>query len=124
MKILTLLLIALLISPLVRAEEIEPPEPDSFTTVTGEEIRRLEVMHWKGQRLIAVGNFRQAVDLYWEIILLEPDDDSAYTNLGNLYLILGDIARAKDAFQNAVHINPHNEDAAAGLFKIANPDSP
>lgn len=113
------LLILVLISP-VYAET--PEEADSIVNVTSGELRELEAMHAEAQRRIAAGQIREAVSLYWEIILREPDDDAAYTNLGNLYLVLGDNDRAKDAFRNALDINSENEAAQAGFLKITHPD--
>ncbi len=104
-----------------RAEEQQTGEP-SVTSVDAEALNELESMHAKGQTLIAAGQLREALQVYWDIILLEPDDEAAYTNLGNLYLILGDTDQAKDAFQNALHINPENEYALMGLQKIIHPD--
>ena len=121
MRPLILMLCVLSVSPAVFAGE-NGSEPDRFTDVTRSEIRHLEVLHFRAQELIAAGNLREAVALYWEIVLLEPDDDAAYTNLGHLYLILGDNGQAKDAFQNALHINPENEAAQAGFLKITHPD--
>lgn len=112
-----------LILPAVHfAEEVEDTHPHNIVTVTPVDLRKLETMHGQAQRHIVAGQIRKAVWLYWEIILLEPDDDAAYTNLGHLYLILGDNGRAKDAFQNALHINPENESAQAGFLKITRPD--
>jgi len=68
-------------------------------------------MHKKAERLIAQNEIRRAAALYSNIILMEPDDETAYANMGNCYLILGDFKRAEDAFQNALEINPENETA-------------
>ncbi len=122
MKTLILAGALLVLSPWVCAEETATAKPESLVTVSPEKLHKLEAMHAEAERLIAAGSLREAVALYWEIILTEPDDDAAYTNLGRLYLILGDAARAKDAFQNALHINPENEAAMEGLMKITRPD--
>lgn len=122
MRKLIAVFLLLVLSGQVRAETFEAPGTESFVMVTSEKLRRLETLHDEAQRLIAVGSLREAMALFWEIILTEPDDDAAYTNLGHLYLILGDNGRAKDAFQNALHINPENEAAMAGFMKITRPD--
>ncbi len=103
------------------AEEEATGEP-TVTSVNAQALNELENMHAEGQALIAAGQLREAVQVYWELILLEPDDEAAYINLGNLYLILGDLDQAKDAFQNALHINPESEYAVIGLEKIIPPD--
>ncbi len=80
-------------------------------------------MHKKAERLIAQNEIRRAAALYSNIILMEPDDETAYANMGNCYLILGDFKRAEDAFQNALEINPENETALLGIKSIHDPDS-
>lgn len=72
---------------------------------------------------MAENKFRQAVNVYTEIILLEPDDESAYANLGRAYMILGDRDRAKDAFRNALEINPDNPMSLVGLKRLTDPDA-
>ena len=42
--------------------------------------------------------------------------------MGQAYMILGDFDKARDAFSNALHINPENDTAAFGLQKIMDPD--
>ncbi|GEM_PF-1555525 len=95
----------------------------NFISTTPEKMEQLARLHEKAEVLIEENKFREAVDVYSEIILVEPDDEAAYTNLGHAYMILGDFQRAKDAFQNALHINPENEIALLGLQKISDPDS-
>ena len=97
--------------------------PQSFISTTPEKVEQLVRLHKRAEILIEQNRFREAIDVYSEIILVEPDDEAAYTNLGHAYMILGDFERAKDAFQNALHINPDNETALLGLQKISDPDS-
>ncbi len=95
----------------------------SFTTTLPEKADQIANLHEKAEHLIVENKFREAVEVYSEILLIEPDDEAAYTNLGHAYMILGDFGRAKDAFQNALHINPKNQGALLGLQKIVDPDS-
>ena len=95
----------------------------SFTTTLPEKVDQIASLHEKAEHLIVENKFREAVEVYSEILLIEPDDEAAYTNLGHAYMILGDFGRAKDAFQNALHINPENQGALLGLQKIVDPDS-
>ncbi len=97
--------------------------PQNFISATPEKMEQLARLHERAEILIEQNKFREAIDVYLEIILVEPDDEAAYTNLGHAYIILGDFQRAKDAFQNALHINPENETARLGLQKISDPDS-
>ena len=96
---------------------------ENFINTTPEKVAQLARLHEQAEVLVAEDRYREAVDVYLEIILVEPDDEAAYANLGHAYMILGDFARAKDAFQNALHINSQNEIALLGLQKISDPDS-
>jgi tetratricopeptide (TPR) repeat protein len=104
----------------LRAEDASPGT--SVTQVTDSAITQLELLHAKAAKRMEEMKPREAIKLYIDILLIEPDDDAAYTNMGQAYLMLGDAARAKDAFLNALHINPDNEIALAGLKNIADPD--
>lgn len=95
----------------------------SVRTLSPEEIATLEKMHGEAEALVIENKFREAVRLYSDITLLEPEDETAYANMGHAYLILGDFGRAREAFLNALHINPANELAYTGMQKIADPDS-
>lgn len=106
----------------VRADGLVAGE-ESIVSLSSEKLQTLEALHTEAERLIALGRMREAVEIYWQVVLLEPDDDAAYTGLGHLYLVLSDISQAEDAFKNALHIDPDNEDAAIGLYQIAHPDS-
>ena len=90
--------------------------------VPADKLSQLWQLHRKADGLIAENDFRSAIRCYLDILLLEPDDEAAYVNMGSCYQILGDFDRAKDAYQNALSINPDNEDAKRGLEKIRDPD--
>jgi len=60
-------------------------------------------------------NIHEIVPFYENMILQNPEDDMAYSNLGYAYLILGQYLKAKQAFQEALSINPENIDAHKGL---------
>ena len=96
----------------------------NFTSIRQEDMDQIENLHERAQELVTQRNFREAINIYSEILLTEPDDDGAYTNMGQAYMVLGDFERAKDAFQNALDINPDNDIATFGLRKIADPDFP
>lgn len=92
--------------------------------VTDDRIKELEGLHRAAESLIVENRFREAIDLYTDIILLEPDDEVAYTNLGNAYLVLGDMGRARRSYEAALNINPDDAAAASGLARILDPDRP
>lgn len=85
-------------------------------------MEQLSVLHKKADNLILENKFREALAVYSDIILMEPDDEVAYTHMGHIYMILGDLARAEENFLNALHINPDNETARLGIQKIKDPD--
>lgn len=96
----------------VRAEDLE------------EHIDTLDALHVRAERRIARNDFPAALDLYSEILLLEPDDEVAYANSGHIYMIMGNFEEAERAFRNTLSINPENETALRGLARIADPDAP
>lgn len=103
----------------LRAEE---SSQKNFTTIRPEEMGQLENLHERADSLMGQKNFRGAIDVYSEILLIEPDDDAAYTNMAQAYMVLGDFKQAGNAFENALHINPDNDIAKSGLRKIMDPD--
>ena len=93
------------------------------TAFAADEIQHLEELHRQADEQIALNNFRGAMTTLQEILLLEPNDETAYANMGLLYLLFSDHKKAKEAFQNALSIDPENETALAGLAKIKDPDA-
>ena len=63
-------------------------------------------------------NLNEITPFYENIVLQNPEDDSAHTNLGYAYLILGEFVKAKEAFQDALSINPENGQALNGLHAL------
>lgn len=105
-------------SPL-RAEETVPK---NFTYIRQEDLDKIENLHQHAEKLIQQKDFRAAIDVYSEILLIEPDDDDAYANMGQAYMVVGDFQRAKNSFRNALDINPGNQAAMLCLKRIADPD--
>ena len=95
--------------------------PD-IRTVSDSKIQQLEKLHQTAEGYILKNEFGLAIQTYNDILLNEPDDETAYTGLGQCYLVLGDLPRAKNAYLNALHINPDNETALLGIEKIQDPD--
>lgn len=91
--------------------------------VSDAKIARLEAMHTHAEDLILKNDFKGAIAVYDEILLEEPDDETAYTGMAQCQLVLGDFKRARNSYLNALHINPDNETAQLGLQKIQDPDS-
>lgn len=104
-----------------RAAEALSSSP--MTTISDQHIAKLDTMHAHAEDQIIESDFNGAVRTYSDILLIEPDDETAYTGLGQVYMIMGQYDKAKDAYLNALHINPDNETAVRGLQKITDPDS-
>jgi len=60
-------------------------------------------------------NVHEIIPFYQNMVLKNPDDDTAHSHMGYAYLILGDFEKAKDAFKDALSINPENPEAGQGL---------
>ena len=60
-------------------------------------------------------NRKEIAPFYENFILQNPSDDVAYTNLGYAYLMLGDASKARDAFKDALSIQPDNRNAQIGI---------
>ncbi len=94
----------------------------NLTTISQETVGELEAMHRQATESLIKNDFTDAIRIYSDILLKEPDDEVAYTNLGQIYMILGQQKKAHEAFKNALDINPHNETAIIGIQKILDPD--
>ncbi len=97
-------------------------EAPSITSLSQEKIGQLETMHQKATDSLLKNDFSDAIQIYSDILLMEPDDEVAYTNLGQIYMILGQQKKAHEAFIYALNINPNNETALVGIQKILDPD--
>ena len=60
-------------------------------------------------------NGDEIAPFYENLSVRNPNDDSAYANLGYAYLIVGEPLKAKEAFRNALAANPDNAAALNGL---------
>lgn len=108
-------LLLILIAPAAQAQS-------GFSSVTPERVAELEMMHQRAMDSLLKNDFQGAIRAYSDILLVEPDDETAYTGLGQIYLVQGHYKEANEAFRNALHINSENEVALAGIRKIMDPD--
>ena len=97
-------------------------QPNGFGAVTPEKIAELESMHQQAIDFLIQNDFQGAVRTYSDILLMEPDDETAYTGLGQIYMVQGRYKQANEAFKNALNINSDNQVALAGIRKIMDPD--
>ena len=63
-------------------------------------------------------NAREIPRLYENILVENPSDDDAMTQLGYAHLLLGSVENARRAFQDALSVNPSNLEAKKGLLEI------
>ena len=73
-----------------------------------EKLALVYALHEKALALVSQKRYEEASKAYEEIILESPDDDEAYLLLGYTRLLLTDYEKAKEAFLNAIHIDPAN----------------
>lgn len=60
-------------------------------------------------------NTTEIAPFYENLTMQNPSDDTAYSNLGYAYMILGEFIKAKQAFKDALQINPANQPATQGI---------
>lgn len=65
-------------------------------------------MHERALKFVSEKKFKEALEIYQEIVLQDPDDDQAYIIMGHSYLLTGQYQKAESAFHNAVSIDPKN----------------
>ncbi len=73
----------------------------------------------KGEVLLSMGRFGEAADLFRELLLLRANDSSLHVGLGEALVGMGDLERARRAFESALAINPNSVRADDGLRTIA-----
>ncbi len=84
------------------------------------------LMHERALKYVTEGRFRDAVRLYEEIVMKNPEDDEAYLIMGHTYLLMGQYQKSERAFANAVHIDPANIGEIVPFYEntvLQNPDS-
>ncbi len=97
-------------------------QPNGFGSITPEKIAELESMHQQASDFLIQNDFQGALRTYSDILLMEPDDETAYTGLGQIYMVQGKYKKAHEAFQSALNINPDNQVALSGIRRIMDPD--
>ena len=73
-------------------ESVSPKR--SIRSVDAETIEKIRLMHDRAENQILTGDFQGALETYWNIIFFEPDDETAYTGMGQVYLVLGNYRKA------------------------------
>jgi tetratricopeptide (TPR) repeat protein len=62
--------------------------------------------------------WQEAVELNQEIVRDFPEDVDAYNRLGRAYLELGQYQRAREAYENAVRLDPYNAIASRNIRRL------
>ena len=65
------------------------------------------------------GRWREAVAANQDIIASFPNDFDAYNRLGRAYIELGEYSQAKEAYERAVELDPHNVIAQKNLRRLS-----
>ena len=73
----------------------------------------------RAKQYIEGEEFKKAVIELKNVIQLDPQDDAAYYELGEIYLKLGQGDEAFQSFSRAVSINPENLDAQLKVGQIS-----
>ena len=73
------------------------------------------IMNRLSSALLNLGRDEEAVEILKQVQQLSPDHPTPYTQLGQIYLRRKDFARAKEAFEDSIQINPFNPEAHLGL---------
>ncbi|MBI4352438.1 MAG: tetratricopeptide repeat protein [Candidatus Omnitrophica bacterium] len=94
-------------------ESADPPRSvaDTIAFVSTNEL------HEKALGYVQNETYDEAVKIYEQIILQDPDDDEAYLLLGHLYVLESQYNKAKRAFLNAVHIDPQNRNEIIPFYE-------
>ena len=101
----------------IRAEKIKENEKAKKILEKTASERSAYEMHEQALKLVSEKNFKEALKIYEEIVLRNPDDDEAYIIMGHSYLLTGQHQKAENAFHNAVNIDPKNIDAITPFYE-------
>jgi hypothetical protein len=52
------------------------------------------------------------------VVAQYPDDDPSYVLMGNLYGVMKEYKKAKEAFLNAIYLDKDNQNAKEGLKRL------
>lgn len=68
----------------------------------------LGLMHSNALDYVTQKKYPEALQIYNEIILLDPEDDQAYIIMGHIHMMMNNFEKAQASFKNAAHIDPDN----------------
>jgi tetratricopeptide (TPR) repeat protein len=73
------------------------------------------IMSRLSSALIDLGRNEDALDILNRMKEISPNHPTPYTKLGQVYLKMKDVKRAKEAFENSIQINPFNPEVHLGM---------
>lgn len=74
-------------------------------------------LHNKALKLSQEEKYGEAIQIYQEILLQNPNDDQAYLIMGHLYLLTWNVQEAERAFFNAIDIDPSNRNEIIPFYQ-------
>ncbi|MBN1423791.1 tetratricopeptide repeat protein [Candidatus Fermentibacteria bacterium] len=89
---------------------------DSILTVKQADV---ELLSFKAGLLDAMGREQEALDIYRQILAIDPENVDAWFNLGVIYSKLGMIEEAEDAFVHVVQMVPDDKEAQYNMGVMA-----
>ena len=90
--------------------------------MTYQEEERTRLKRQSSKRAIALameGRWQEAIAANQSLLESFPNDADAYNRLGRAYLELGEYARAKEAYEKAVGLDPYNTIAQKNLDRLS-----
>ena len=79
---------------------------------------RITTLLEQAETAFNVGDITQALNLYKEVLVLEPEHVLAFMNLGNIYQELKLIGQAEEAYLNTLKANPFYVFGSLGLARL------
>lgn len=103
LSVTILLLVAIIGAYAEETEEIETVSPATAVTAAD------------ADSAYNADNFRQAADIYREVIRVEGPSSKLFYNLGNSYYRLGEMGKAVIAYERALRLDPSDKDVRNNL---------
>jgi tetratricopeptide (TPR) repeat protein len=84
------------------------PQPNVRAKLDTDAMRRAVMMQKRAEGLVAVGNFREAIERYQDALDIWPYLTEVWSQLGRVYLETKEFGRAQIALERAVESDPAN----------------
>jgi DNA-binding transcriptional MerR regulator len=104
--------------PWVEGARAELTEPDPGSAYEAFQRGLGHEEQWDGVSVEAPG-FKLAIACYEQAVALDPEFAAAWTNLGSLLAMTGEVERARDCFDHALRNDPDQPEAQCNLAELA-----